>query len=122
MELQKKLQSVLHNIPEVEFGYLFGSYATKEATSRSDVDVALYLKQDDFNSKLAIHHELQKALHKEIDLVVLNRIKNFDLLQDILDKGVVVKESTDDRRVMFELAKEHEIKDYAVFKKVNDVA
>ncbi|MBD3843897.1 MAG: nucleotidyltransferase domain-containing protein [Campylobacterales bacterium] len=33
----------------VNFGYIFGPYATGLQTSKSDLDVALYLKDDSFD-------------------------------------------------------------------------
>ena len=106
----------------IKFAYLFGSYAKGEQIESSDVDIAVYLKKDSFDAKLGIHHALQRALKKEVDLVVLNRVRNYDLLSDILEEGVLLKDSKDDSRVMFELQKEHEIKDYDVFRKMNHVA
>ncbi len=111
-------------MPQVKFAYLFGSYATARARVESDVDIAVYISQeyDLFDARLEIHHKLQKALKKEVDLVILNNAKNFDLLEDIFREGKVVKESADDARLMFELYKEHEIKDYKIFKKMLHVA
>ena len=122
METKQKIKKILESVGNVQFAYLFGSYAKGEQTKNSDVDIALYLKNDSFDAKLSIHHTLQRALQKEVDLVVLNRARNYDLLGDILEDGVLLKESEDDSRVMFELQKEHEIKDYAVFRKMNHVA
>ena len=122
MDTIQKAKKILENLENVQFAYLFGSYANKKQTEKSDVDIALYLKDYNFDAKLSIHHALQRALQKEIDLVVLNRARNYDLLSDILDEGILLKDSEDDVREMFELQKEHEIKDYIVFKKMNDVA
>ena len=122
MDTIQKAKTLLEKLESVQFAYLFGSYAKGAQTESSDVDVALYLTNDSFDTKLSIHHALQRALQKEVDLVVLNRVRNYDLLSDILEEGVLLKESKDDSRVMFELQKEHEIKDYAVFRKMNHVA
>jgi len=122
MDTIQTLKEVLQKIKNVKFAYIFGSYAKREQTQKSDVDIALYLEEDSFDAKLSVHHALQRSLGKDVDLVILNTIKNFDLLQDILDEGILLKESIDDSRLMFELDKEHEMKDYAVFKKMNDVA
>jgi len=111
-------------LDEVAFAYLFGSFAKNTQTEMSDLDIAVYLKNDfdSFDTKLKIHHHLEITFHKEIDLIILNSIKNFDLLEDILNDGIVVKESIDDARVMYELYKEHEIIDYHEFKRILDVA
>jgi len=70
----------------VIFAYLFGSFAKGKQTSSSDVD-----------------------------LVVLNSVKNIYLLEDILKNGIILKD--DEKRVDFELLKEHEILDYKAFKR-----
>ena len=31
---------------EIEFAYLFGSYATDKATKNSDIDIAIFIKKD----------------------------------------------------------------------------
>jgi len=55
--------------------YVFGSQATGEAGPHSDVDVAVLLDEDrqqDFDS-LQFMVDLEKALNRSVDLVVLNR-------------------------------------------------
>jgi len=109
---------------EVKFAYLFGSYARGDETPQSDVDLAIYLRKEDnnFDTKLKIHHKLEISLHKEIDLIVLNNAKNFNLIENILNEGIVCKDVSDDSRFMYELDKEHEIKDYKEFQRMLHVA
>lgn len=118
------IQSILIPLQEVKFAYLFGSYAKASHTDRSDIDVAVFIddKYDIFDTKLKVHHQLEIHFNKDIDLVVLNSVKNFDLLEDILNDGILLKDSDDDSRVMYELYKDHEIKDYKAFKRMLDVA
>jgi len=118
------LKIILNTFEELKFAYLFGSYSTDKADECSDVDIAIFIKQgyNLFDTKLKIHHKLEISLNKEVDIVVLNSVKNFDLLNDILEDGVVLKDSEDDFRVMFELKKQHEILDYKEFKRMLDVA
>ena len=120
----KKIKEILDTLREVEFAYLFGSYATSKADENSDIDIAIFIKTDYdiFDTKLKVHHKLEIAMDKEVDVISLNTIKNFDLLNDIFDDGVVLKDSEDDFRVMFELKKQHEILDYKEFKRMLDVA
>ncbi|MEN4053308.1 MULTISPECIES: nucleotidyltransferase domain-containing protein [Sulfurimonas] len=119
-----EIQKIIATIDEVEFAYLFGSYAKKTQSARSDIDIAVYLKKqyNHFDTKLKIHHKLEINLHKDIDLIILNSAKNFTLLEDIFNEGIVLKEAKNDERLLFELAKEHEIQDYKVFKRMLDVA
>ena len=118
------LKKLIGTMKEVEFAYLFGSYAKGTQTPYSDVDIALYLKErcNTFDTKLKVHHKLEITLHKEIDVVILNNAKNFNLLEDIFRLGVILKDTEDDSRMMFELRKEHEILDYKEFKRMLDVA
>lgn len=119
-----EIKKLLSQIDEIQFAYLFGSYAKSTQNKNSDIDIAVYLKKefDSFDTKLKIHHQLEITLNKEIDLITLNTIKNFDLLNDILNDAILLKESESDERVMFELHKEHEILDYKEFKRMLDVA
>lgn len=60
---------------EIVAAYVFGSRATGEAGPRSDVDVAILLDEEqkqDFDS-LQFIVDLEKALNRDVDLVVLNR-------------------------------------------------
>lgn len=118
------IKNILSSLKEVEFAYLFGSYAKGDANQNSDIDIAIYIDKNynTFDSKLKIHHKLEIELHKEIDIIVLNSIKNFDLLQDIFNDGILLKDSFNDARIMYELTKEHEIIDYREFKRILDVA
>jgi predicted nucleotidyltransferase len=115
-----EIQNDLVSTDNVVFGYLFGSYATNEQTTSSDVDIALYLKDTSFDSQLQITYELSKLLKKNVDLVVLNKAKNIYLLENILKDGIILKD--DEKRFDFEIVKEHDILDYKVFRKMIDAA
>jgi len=114
------LKNKLSDMDVILFGYLFGSYATNQQTNKSDVDVALYLKAVDFDTKLQINYELSKLLKKDVDLVVLNDIKNIYLMENIMKNGIIIKDHN--KRVDFEIMKHHDILDYKVFRKYIDAA
>jgi len=118
------IKKLLSQMDEVRFAYLFGSYAKGDYDQRSDIDIAIYLKKqyNDFDTKLKIHHKLEISLQRDIDLIVLNSVKNFNLLENIFNDGIIIKDSQDDFRIMYELKKEHEIKDYKEFKRLLNVA
>ena len=120
MELFDELKTILQKKSEVRFGYLFGSYAKGEADDKSDVDIALFLDKTDLDTQLQIHYELSKYLQKEVDIVLLNSVKNLFLLESIFKEGIVLKDSP--YRLEYELQKEHEILDYKYFKKMIDAA
>ena len=120
MQLVEQLKKLIADLDVISFGYLFGSYADKTYTQKSDVDVALYLDDTSLDTRLQIIYELSKALQKDVDLIVLNDLKNIYLLDDVLQKGIVLKD--DEKRIDFELKKQHEILDYKSFKKMIDAA
>ena len=109
------VQKLLQNDSNIEFAYLFGSYNDGSYDERSDLDIALYLNDYSFDKQLSISFELSKALEKNVDLVILNSVKNLYLLDDILQKGTLLKDN--EKRVDFELKKHHQILDYKEFKK-----
>ena len=115
MLTNKLLEQKLKEIPNVEFGYLFGSYSDGSFHDRSDVDIALFLDDYSFDEQLSVSFELSRVLQKDVDLVVLNSVKNLYLLDDILQKGILIKDSK--IRVEYELKKHHQILDYKEFKK-----
>jgi len=114
-EVIKITQKLLQEDSNVKFAYLFGSYADESYNDRSDVDIALYLDEYNFDKQLSISFELSKALNKDVDLVILNSAKNLYLLDDILRKGVLLKDN--EYRVDFELKKHHQFIDFIEFKK-----
>ena len=113
------VEEIFADIPEIRFAYLFGSAAEGTESPLSDVDVAVYLEDEAniFQKHLQIHHTLAKRLKKDVDLVVLNNVRNFNLLDAILRHGVVVVDRDPDFRFAFEVEAQHRILGYRAFKK-----
>lgn len=114
------ISKILNNHETVLFAYLFGSYADGTQTEKSDVDVAVYMNDTSLDSRLYIHHALEKSLGKEVDLVILNDVKNIYLLEVILTKSVVLKEH--EMKDIFEVEKNHQIIDFKNFRRYIDAA
>jgi predicted nucleotidyltransferase len=115
LKMKDLLIQKLKTLKNVEFAYLFGSYADGSQKGSSDVDIAVFLDKIDLDSQLQINYELSKLLKKDVDMLILNSAKNLYLLEAVLKKGAVLKDS--EKRVDFELAKEHDILDYKEFKR-----
>jgi hypothetical protein len=75
MAKDSSLQEICRAHEEIIAAYVFGSQATGEAGPRSDVDVAVLLDEDmkDSFDSLQFIVDLEKALNRNVDLVVLNR-------------------------------------------------
>ena len=118
--MKNTIKSLLSSQDKVLYAYLFGSYAKGDYTDKSDVDVAVYLRDTSLDSRLEVSHILEVALKKKVDLVVLNDVKNMYLLEDILKDGIVVKDA--EERAFFEVEKNHAIIDFKNFRRYIDAA
>ena len=85
MHLTEKLKAYFNNRQEVAFAFLFGSQARGTATKRSDVDIAVhfYLEKRHpieyeteifYPTKNELWADLEQIIHKEVELLVLNRV------------------------------------------------
>ena len=94
----------LANRDDIVFAYLFGSYAKGKQTHLSDIDVAVYMEDNNqaFDQKLGILNDLTKILEtEEIDLVILNKAP-IALLTKILANKVILIDKDPHLRHAFE--------------------
>jgi predicted nucleotidyltransferase len=103
--MQEVLVRRLEREPGLIAAYLFGSQARGDARPSSDVDVAIWLEVepssfDAYPFELAA--DLEQALGKHVDLVVLNTAPS-DLVHRVLTDGVLLVEKSRSRRVRFEV-------------------
>lgn len=73
--LPTNLTQKLSNHPEVVLAYLFGSQAKGHASKKSDVDIAILLKEplkNPLQAKLELLGVLQEGVAPDIDLTLLN--------------------------------------------------
>ena len=75
---------------DVNFCYLFGSYAKKYAKDDSDIDLLIDTNVTGLNF-FGLVEELRVELKKEVDLIRLKDIlNNGDLLKEVLKDGVKI--------------------------------
>ena len=110
MQKIEKVKQIVKKESNILFGYIFGSYAKGSFNSNSDIDIALYFKDNSFDYYLEIVHKIEKNIKTDVDLVVLNSAKNLYLLDDILKNSIVIKDHP--KRFDFEVYKWHEIVDF----------
>ena len=75
---------------QIDFCYLFGSYAKGYAKENSDVDlcVSTSLGGLDF---VGLSEDIRNVLHKKIDLIRFSNLKNnLDLINEIMKDGVKI--------------------------------
>lgn len=91
--------------PAIEVLYVFGSQATGKAGAASDVDLAVYLTENDIRGNpcldLEIGHFVEKKLRCPVDVVVMQRISPI-LQHQVLANGRRLFERDPGRRVILE--------------------
>ncbi len=91
-QIKKSIQKLFDSEykDNIEFCYLFGSYAKGYANDKSDVDlcVSTSLSGLDF---AGLSEKLRNVLHKRIDLIRLNNLKdNVELINEIMKGGIKI--------------------------------
>ena len=113
--LIRLLKKIFQKERGVLFCYLFGSQATKNTASDSDVDLAIYFDEnrikDFFGKRLELIAEISRALKKETDAVVLNTASPF-LRYVVLKEGKLIFERDKGKRIDFELKSLNEYFDF----------
>ncbi len=111
--LLERIQTFFDNSPDDKFccAYLFGSAARGEMRPDSDVDIAvLYRTMPPATlegSGVGLAGALEDHLHKQVDLIVLNRASP-DLVHRILRDGLLIFDRHPELRVRFEVQARNE--------------
>jgi len=88
-DIVAKCNTVFQNY-QVNYCYLFGSYAKNKAVETSDVDllISAELKGLKFYGMV---EELRETLHKKVDVLDLNQLRdNLELTNEILQEGIKI--------------------------------
>ncbi|BAS27410.1 type VII toxin-antitoxin system MntA family adenylyltransferase antitoxin [Limnochorda pilosa] len=123
------LRTALAAEEDVAFAYLFGSIAKGRVRRESDVDVAVWLAEgnrrravaDPEETRLALEGKFERALGREADVVLLNDAP-LDLVQNILDIGILFHCSDEAARHAFYVRHAQRYVDMAYARAVFDQA
>ena len=75
---------------DVDFCYLFGSYAKAKARPASDVDLLISANVKGLKF-YGLVEEIRIALHKKVDVLDINQLKdNLELIKEILKDGIKI--------------------------------
>ena len=75
---------------DVEYCYLFGSYAKAKEKPTSDVDLLISANVKGLKF-YGLVEEIRTTLHKRVDVLDINQLKNnFELTQEILKDGIKI--------------------------------
>ena len=87
--IRQKCQSVFEGY-EIEFCYLFGSYAKGKATPESDVDLLISTEVSGLKF-YGLVEEIRAALHKKVDVLNMEQLMdNPELTKEILKDGIKI--------------------------------
>lgn len=87
--IKNKCQSVFKKY-DVEFCYLFGSYAKGKANEKSDVDLLISVSAKGIKF-FGLVEEIRIALNKKVDVLDVNQLNhNVDLTREILKDGIKI--------------------------------
>lgn len=89
--------------------FLFGSVARGKTSNDSDIDIAIWLKDEDRRLEFKIWQEIEDILKKDVDLVILNRAPAI-LSWSIIRKGkpFVIKDRSRFMDILFNISNEAE--------------
>lgn len=88
-DIIKKCFSVFEKY-DVNFCYLFGSYAKEKATPKSDVDLLISANIKGLKF-YGLVEEIRVALRKKVDVLDINQLTdNFELTEEILKDGIKI--------------------------------
>lgn len=88
-EIKNICASVFKN-KEIEFCYLFGSYAKGYAKETSDVDLLVSTEITGLEF-FGLNEELRQALHKKVDLIrFIDLSNNMDFAREIFKDGIKI--------------------------------
>ncbi|MBR2589296.1 MAG: nucleotidyltransferase domain-containing protein [Clostridia bacterium] len=87
--IQSKCAEVFQNY-EVEYCYLFGSYAKEMANEKSDIDLLISCNVKGLKY-FGMVEELRTKLNKKVDALDINQLNNnMELVREILKTGVKI--------------------------------
>lgn len=118
--VKKNLESVFKNETDVTFAFLFGSVAKNNLRYGSDIDVAIYFKNEPALIEIGdLTLKIENALNCKLDLVRLNDLDKLNpvLAYNIISEGIIL--INNDKRVFTEFIKSVILR-YLDFKPVND--
>jgi len=105
-EIKTKLINFFSGRDDICFAYVFGSIAKNALRPLSDIDIAVYLQENDpnqdlFEKRIRLLHQLFQLLGTErIDLIILNN-SSLELNYRILKSGYLLIENKPEKRIEF---------------------
>lgn len=88
-DIKRKCTKVFERY-DIDFCYLFGSYAKHKAVPTSDVDLLISANIKGLKF-YGLVEEIRNVLHKKVDVLDINQLKdNLELTKEILQEGIKI--------------------------------
>ena len=122
-ELKEKLTEYLLEREEVIFAFLYGSFAKGSELADSDLDIAVYIKENYSSSKIdQIWDDLQGISKKDVELLILNNANPSVAWEAIRSIPIVIKDKKKYLDFMLKVSSEaldfqHDLEDIWLMKK-----
>ena len=100
-KIKNTLRKLFEKDNNVEFAYVFGSVIKGKTHPLSDIDVAVYLKDDSIRKVVELNAKIVDALGDNVDFVVLNKAP-YSLRYIIISEGVLIFSRNENLRIDFE--------------------
>ncbi|MCD6492098.1 MAG: type VII toxin-antitoxin system MntA family adenylyltransferase antitoxin [Candidatus Njordarchaeia archaeon] len=97
----KELKQIFRRNNNVEFAYIFGSIIRGRMHPLSDIDIAVYLKDDSLSKIMELNSQIIDELGNNIDLIVLNKAP-YNLRYSIIFSGLLIFSRNEVLRINFE--------------------
>ena len=104
-----QLKSYFQSLKDISFVFLFGSCASGRTFKESDVDIAIYFKEEySFERVKKIWSDLEDLLKKNIDLITLNTAPPLVGYSGIRGKAIVINDYATYLEYMLRISQEAE--------------
>lgn len=109
VEIIENLRDYFSSREDVLFSFLFGSHAKRKAMAESDIDIAIYFKQQPQHQRvMKIWGELENVLHRSVDLIVLNTATSIVAWSALRGIPIVIKDHRFYLEYMLQVSREAE--------------
>jgi hypothetical protein len=118
MDIINESRKVLKEYENIVFAYIFGSYTTGTMTKYSDIDIAIYLYNNEIDSEkyLVLKTRLEGILKKDVDICILNTASPL-LKFEVCKEGILLFTRDEILENNFRV---HTLFEYEDFKKYRD--
>ncbi|EOD00084.1 DNA polymerase, beta domain protein region [Caldisalinibacter kiritimatiensis] len=114
-----QIKEILLEYKNIAFAYIFGSFVRNKMTELSDIDIAIYLYNEEISTEdyLNLKTKLEDKLKKDVDIAILNNASPL-LKFEVCREGILLFSRDEILESNFKV---HTLFEYEDFKKYRDM-